>query len=342
MSTGPAERLLNLSEGWVDDRLIEDDALYDVELERIFAEDWTLVAHETHLSQSGAFVTTHVGEDPLVVVRQDDGSMRAFLNSCRHRGLQVCRPPSGVAAEFVCGNHGWTYALSGELSTIGGVPAEPLVGSGIGLVPVAHLATREGWVKVSWSDEDPGSPVWGAFAGAAPTGAPERVSLAVNWKTAAIRLRERIGAEAAAAPLGGPYESAATQSVHTLQPRGSGQTVLTTWRLAHSDALDVMLADLTASDLRLPVRAAVVETRVSVRRAQLVEATHEAHDGHDHADGHSCAPPLGARPVIQRALGPVGVAVYSAWAARLDDVTRQRVGVFADAAHQRARLGHIL
>ena len=273
-----ALKLLDLREGWVDDRLIEDEALYDVELERIFAEDWTLVGHEGHLPGVGDFVTTHVGEDPLVVVRLVDGQVAVYLNSCRHRGLQVCRPASGNADRFVCANHGWTYALTGELQSIGDRPAEPLVGPGIGLVPVAHLAIHHGWIMVSWSESQPAGSPQQLLPAAAPIAPPQRVRLPVNWKTAAIRLRSFIGADAADTTLAGPYVSAATGTVHTLQPRGYGQTELTTWRLdGASSAADALAARLSASDLRLDPMPQINETRVSLRRSTEPAPVHE-HD----------------------------------------------------------------
>lgn len=334
-----APRLLDLREGWVDDRLIEDEALYDVELERIFAEDWTLVAHEQQLPSVGDYVTTYVGEDPLVVVRHADGQVAAFLNSCRHRGLQVCRSASGNAARFACANHGWTYAITGELRSIGDQPAEPLVGPGIGLVPIAHLTIHDGWIMVSWSEgQPPGSP-WQQLGPVAPVAPPQRVRLSVNWKTAAIRLRELIGGDAGHTTLAGPYVSAATGTVHTLQPRGFGQTELTTWRLDEaSSAADALAARLNASDLRLDLLPEINETRVSLRRSTGPAPAHEHddhhHDDHHHADGApSCAPPTVAQPVVRRRLADsTATGVYAAWLERLDDRTRQRLGVAAGAA----------
>lgn len=346
-------RLLDLSEGWVDDRLIEDEALYDVELERIFAEDWTLVAHELQLPGRGDYLTTSVGEDPLLVVRGVDGQIAAFLNSCRHRGLQVCRSETGTAERFVCPHEGWTYALSGELRSIRDQPAEPLVGRGIGLAPVAHLAIDHGWIMVSWSDSRPDRPRWQPLMDATPTGVPQRVSLPVDWKTAAIRLRSFLGADVEQGGveygdpggpyvLGGPYVSASSATVHTLQPRGSARSELTTWRLIGADsaadaAADALAARLGASDLFLDLLAPMTETRVSLRRppepvAPEPELPGAARDA-DHSDeAPSCAPAPVPHAVVRRRLDLVGRGVYSAWAERLDEATRQRLGITGGVA----------
>ncbi len=345
MTNVAANHLLDLSAGWVDDRLIEDEALHDVELERIFAEDWTLVAHELQLPGRGDYLTTSVGEDPLLVVRGVDGQIAAFLNLCRHRGLQVCRSETGTAERFVCPHEGWTYALSGELRSIRDQPAEPLVGRGIGLVPVAHLAIDHGWIMVSWSDGRPDRPRWQPLMDATPTGVPQRVSLPVDWKTAAIRLRSFLGADVEQADpfvLGGPYVSASTASVYTLQPRGSARSELTTWRLVGADsatdaAADALAARLGASDLVLDVLAPMTETRVSLRRSpESVPPepvpTGAARDA-DHSDeASSCAPAPVPHAAVRRRLDSVGRGVYSAWAERLDEPTRQRLGITGGVA----------
>ncbi len=64
---------------------------------------------------AGDFVSTWIGEQPVVVVRQADGSVRAFLNRCAHRGVAFCRAPSGHADELMCPYHQWTYDLDGNL-----------------------------------------------------------------------------------------------------------------------------------------------------------------------------------------------------------------------------------
>jgi nitrite reductase/ring-hydroxylating ferredoxin subunit len=330
-----AESLLDLHDGWVDDRLIEDEVLYDVELECIFAEDWTLVAHEGDLTGVGNYVTTYVGEDPLVVVRQADGQIAAFLNSCRHRGFKVCRSAAGSAERFVCGNHGWTYAISGELQLIGDKPADLLVEPGIGLVPLPHVRLHDGWIMVSWSERQPAGSPWMILDNATPIGPPDRVWLPVNWKTAAIRLRSFIGdlADAVHPPnLGGPYLSPATHTIHTLRPSGHSRTELTTWRLIGAGAAaDGLVERLASSDLELDAMPASTETMVSLRRgASLAQAST---DDHDNGEADACAPPAVPRQVIRRRLdGSIATGVYSAWFERLDTITRQRLGVIGASA----------
>ncbi len=85
-----------------------------------------------------------MGEEPVLVTRDAHGQIRAFLNTCRHRGMRVCRADWGHTAAFTCPYHGWTYDTAGALT---GVPKfqEGYYGeldkSAWGLLPVAHVDT---------------------------------------------------------------------------------------------------------------------------------------------------------------------------------------------------------
>jgi len=138
--------------GWIDEQ-VEGERFYDVELEWIFATDWMVLAHEHELPGPGDYVTASIGEDPVVVIRQDDGTINAFLNSCRHRGFRICGGASGHINRFVCEHRAWTYERSGELVEIAGRPAVPLVGEGWDLVAVTHIDIAGGWVLASWADD---------------------------------------------------------------------------------------------------------------------------------------------------------------------------------------------
>ena len=108
-------RYMDIEKGWIDRRIFADQAIYDQELYQIFARCWLFLAHDSQIPKPGDFITTHMGEDSVIVVRQKDNSVKAFLNSCTHRGNKVCFADAGNARRFVCNYHGWSFDNAGEL-----------------------------------------------------------------------------------------------------------------------------------------------------------------------------------------------------------------------------------
>src|SRR6202789_3171619 len=87
------------------------------ELERInvFGKTWQLVARTDQVQSSGKFISTMVAGEPVVVVRGNDGVLRAFYNVCRHHAAAVVTQACGHASILRCPYHGWNYGLDGSL-----------------------------------------------------------------------------------------------------------------------------------------------------------------------------------------------------------------------------------
>ena len=111
-----------------------DPEIYAREQERIFCgASWSYVALEAELPRPGDFKRTFIGEKPVVVVRDKDGSVNVVENRCAHRGVQFCQKHLGNVPEFMCPYHQWTYDLKGNLIGVpfrrgvkkqGGMPAD--------------------------------------------------------------------------------------------------------------------------------------------------------------------------------------------------------------------------
>jgi Rieske 2Fe-2S family protein len=85
------------------------------DLELIFGRHWIFVGTEPEIAEAGDFFTVEIGADSVIVVRDDDLSVRAFHNVCRHRGARLRPAGSGIVGNLVCPYHQWTYNLRGEL-----------------------------------------------------------------------------------------------------------------------------------------------------------------------------------------------------------------------------------
>jgi choline monooxygenase len=124
------------------------------ELERlaVFSKTWQLVARTEQVRTPGQFVSTNVAGEPIVVVRGNDGALRAFYNVCRHHAAAVVTQPCGQASLLHCPYHGWNYGLDGSLK---GMPefegVENFDRAQNGLVPI-RVETWECFVFINLDD----------------------------------------------------------------------------------------------------------------------------------------------------------------------------------------------
>jgi choline monooxygenase len=109
-------------------RLYTDQALLEAEQELIFERTWQLAGHISALPHTGSYVTAQAGTQPVLVIRDEDGALRAYRNVCRHRGSRLLSGSGQCKAAIRCRYHGWTYRLDGSLI---GVPEGLGFGKGL-------------------------------------------------------------------------------------------------------------------------------------------------------------------------------------------------------------------
>ena len=106
----PLERASTIPAPWY-----RDARIYDLELAAVFGKSWQVAGRLDQVREKGAFFTTDIASEPVVVVRGDDAQLRAFYNVCRHHAAAVVPESHGCAKQFRCPYHGWTYGIDGAL-----------------------------------------------------------------------------------------------------------------------------------------------------------------------------------------------------------------------------------
>ncbi|MEA3196846.1 MAG: glycine betaine catabolism [Gammaproteobacteria bacterium] len=94
-----------------------DPRRYERELQRIWYRNWVYVGRSSDLARNRAFRTFELGDQRILLVRDDQRNLQGFHNTCRHRGAALCREPEGLfgGGTIVCPYHAWTYNLHGDL-----------------------------------------------------------------------------------------------------------------------------------------------------------------------------------------------------------------------------------
>lgn len=163
------------------------------EQKRIFRRTWQYVGLAEQIAQSGDFFTARVDDVPIVILRDEAGQLRAFVNVCRHRGSQLLPDGCGNRKTLQCLYHAWTYNLDGSLRAAPGSKDEPgFKKEELGLLPIQI----DHWGPFLFVNLDPQAPPLATVLGELPrlveaTGLPlndikRRVTrtydIKANWK----------------------------------------------------------------------------------------------------------------------------------------------------------------
>src|SRR5258708_32305359 len=92
-----------------------DPDVFHRDVERVLMRHWLCAGHESQAPKPGDYFLFDVAAESVIIVRGEDGVLRAFANVCRHRGSRVCSEASGNAKFLVCPYHAWTYGLARRL-----------------------------------------------------------------------------------------------------------------------------------------------------------------------------------------------------------------------------------
>lgn len=133
-----------------DRRMFTDAEIFDLEMRHIFEENWVYLGHEAQLPNPNDFITTYIGQQPIILSRQADGAVKGFLNACQHRAAMLEQRMRGNKKMFICPFHSWSYSNDGRLIGCGDTVAAGY-GPGfkkenMGLVAIARIETYRGLI----------------------------------------------------------------------------------------------------------------------------------------------------------------------------------------------------
>jgi phenylpropionate dioxygenase-like ring-hydroxylating dioxygenase large terminal subunit len=150
--------MVDVEHGRVSREVYVNDDIFRQEQERIFMRAWLFVGHESMVPNPGDFVASRMGAEEVLLVRDNHDELHVFLNTCRHRGMKVCRYDRGNALVFTCPFHAWTYDTAGRL--VGMAAAKEAYGPSFDkskwpLHEVAQLCNYYGSIWATWDPKAP-------------------------------------------------------------------------------------------------------------------------------------------------------------------------------------------
>ncbi|MGB3280670.1 MAG: Rieske (2Fe-2S) protein, partial [Pseudorhodobacter sp.] len=119
----------------------------ELELDEIFNHEWFCVGRADEFSEAGSYRTLTIGRDPVIILRDHGGNLRAMSNICRHRMATLLQGAGTLKTRITCPYHAWTYTLDGQL--IGAAHMRDNFDKKTVCLPQFQVEIWQGWVYVS-------------------------------------------------------------------------------------------------------------------------------------------------------------------------------------------------
>ena len=138
-----------------------DNEIFELEMENLFATTWVFVGHESQIPNSGDYFTTMIGNQPVLMVRHTDQTIKVLYNRCPHKGTKIAIDGCGNAGKFFrCPYHAWTFKTDGSLLSIPLKKGYENTGfegteAAKGLTPVKHTKDYRGFIFAKLKDVGP-------------------------------------------------------------------------------------------------------------------------------------------------------------------------------------------
>jgi benzoate/toluate 1,2-dioxygenase alpha subunit len=141
----------------VDRAVFSDPALFELEMKYIFEGNWIYLAHESQVPRPHDFYTITIGRQPVILIRDEQGEIGGFINSCPHRGAMLCQERSGHRKILTCPYHGWCFSSNGALVNMKddatGAYPDGFSRLDHGLMRIPRLGNYRGFLFGSLTDE---------------------------------------------------------------------------------------------------------------------------------------------------------------------------------------------
>lgn len=131
-----------------------DARIFALDMQEIFAKEWLFAGMTCEIPAKGNYLTLEIGDNPVILVRGNEGKVHGFHNVCRHRGSRLCVHERGKVAKLVCPYHQWTYELDGRLLFAGSDMGDDFDPTAFGLKPI-HVRTGGGFIFISLAEQPP-------------------------------------------------------------------------------------------------------------------------------------------------------------------------------------------
>ncbi|OYU36869.1 aromatic ring-hydroxylating dioxygenase subunit alpha [Novosphingobium sp. PASSN1] len=139
--------------------IFTDPAVFEAEMRTLFEGGWIFLGLESQAPGPHDYFTTFAGRVPVLVQRDDAGTLRAFLNSCPHKGARIAQLRQGTARLHVCPYHSWTFDSAGRNKAVkwkaAGCYSAAFDRDDHGLAPLPHFANHRGFLFGSLAADVP-------------------------------------------------------------------------------------------------------------------------------------------------------------------------------------------
>jgi choline monooxygenase len=129
--------------------------LYEREIELIFKRGWLCAGTANEIPNAGDYITYSIADQPIYVMRDSDGHIRAFSNVCLHRMMKLLDARRGTCRRIVCPYHGWTYDNKGQLIGAGHMARSETFNKAEYKIPEVRVEIWEGWIYVTLDQNAP-------------------------------------------------------------------------------------------------------------------------------------------------------------------------------------------